>query len=121
MPPRISLTELYTLKDKKELARHNTFDKIIEKCHIKIRKTALIGGMNIFFEVPYYIYGVPLYKIDDCLNYVVSSLRNNGLLVQILPHPNDNILYISWNPSDVSQSMNAKHLLSYSPFATTNT
>lgn len=102
MPPRISLTELYTLKDKKEQLKHQTFDKIIEKCHVKIRKTASIGGMNIFFEVPYYIYGTPLYKIEDCLDYVVKALRNNGLFVQILPYPNNNMLYVSWNPSDVT-------------------
>lgn len=102
MPPRISLSELYSLKDKKEHTKHSIFDKIIEKCHDKIKKSALIGGMNIFFEVPYYIYGAPLYKIEDCLNYIVNALRNNGLFVQILSQPNNNILYISWNPSDIT-------------------
>jgi len=98
MPPRISLSELYTMKDKKEHSKHAIFDKIIEKCHMKIKKSALIGGMNIFFEVPYYIYGTPLYKIEDCINYIVTALRNNGLFVQILSEPNNNILYISWKP-----------------------
>jgi hypothetical protein len=102
MPPRISLTELYSMKDKKEQIKHGTFDKIIETCHSKIRKTALIGGMNIFFEVPYIVLGAPLYKIEDCVNYVLNALRNNGLYVQILPPPNTNMLYVSWNPSDVT-------------------
>lgn len=103
MPPKISLAELYSLKDKKEQVRFKTFDKIIEQCHLKIRRTASVGGgMNIFFEVPFFVFGAPLYKIDECITYIVKVLRSNGLFVQILPAPNNNILYVSWNPSDVT-------------------
>jgi len=105
MPPRILLSELYSLKEKKEHAKYKTFDKIIEICHKKIKHTATIGGMNIFYEIPYYMYGKPLYKITDCIEYIVKSLRNNGLYVQILPEPNNNTLYISWNPSEVSSNV----------------
>jgi hypothetical protein len=105
MPPRILLSELYTLKDKKEHAKYQTFDKIIEVCHKKIRDTATIGRMNIFYEIPFYIYGKPLYKISDCIEYIVNALRKSGLYVQILPQPNNNILYISWNPSEVSSNI----------------
>jgi hypothetical protein len=102
MPPKISLAELYSLKDKKEKVRYNTFDKIIEQCHLKIRRTATVGGMNIFFEVPFFVFGSPLYKIDECITYVVNVLRSNNLFVQILPPPNNNILYVSWNPSEIT-------------------
>ena len=105
MPPRILLSELYTLKEKKEHAKYKTFDGIIEICHKKIKHTATIGGMNIFYEIPYYMYGKPLYKITDCIEYIVNSLRKNGLYVQTLPDPNNNMLYISWNPSEVSTNV----------------
>lgn len=102
MAPRISLAELYTLKDKKERNKYNTFDNIIDICHKKIKNTATIGGMNIFYEIPFYIYGKPLYKIDECVKYIVDSLRKNGLYVQILPEPNTNMIYVSWNPNELS-------------------
>ena len=105
MPPRILLSELYTLKEKKEHAKYKTFDGIIEICHKKIKHTATMGGMNIFYEIPYYMYGKPLYKITDCIEYIVNSLRKNGLYVQTLPEPNNNMLYISWNPSEVSTNV----------------
>jgi len=107
MPPKISLAELYTLKDKKELSKYITFDNIINICHKKIKNTAAIGGMNIFYEIPFYIYGKPLYKIEDCVKYIVESLRNNGFFVQILPEPNVNMIYVSWNPGEI----NKKNLL----------
>jgi hypothetical protein len=103
MPPRISLSELYTLKEKKNMVKYDTFDKIIDICHNKIKNTATIGGMNIFYEIPYYVYGKPLYKINDCISYVVDALRKNGLYVQILPEPNANMIYISWDPSEISK------------------
>ena len=34
MPPKISLAELYTLKDKKELSKYITFDNIINMKYI---------------------------------------------------------------------------------------
>lgn len=102
MPPKISIHELYSLKKQKDSIKNQSFDKILEMCHNKIRKIATAGGMNTFFEVPYMVIGLPLYNITACINYVVECLKNNGLLVQILPYPNDNILYISWNPFDVS-------------------
>lgn len=103
MPPKISLAELYKLKDKKELSKYITFDNIINICHKKIKNTATIGGMNIFYEIPFYVYGKPLYKIDDCVKYIVESLRNNGFFVQILPEPNINMIYVSWNPGEISK------------------
>jgi hypothetical protein len=106
MPPRILLSDLYNLKEKKDHVKYKTFDNIIEICHKKIKHTATIGrGMNIFYEIPYYMYGKPLYKIADCIEYIVSALRKNGLYVQILPEPNTNMLYISWNPSEISSNI----------------
>ncbi len=102
MPPQISITELYSIKNKKDLSKHASYDIIIGLCHKKIKKIAEAGGMNIFYEVPYIIIGLPLYNIGACIEYVVNSLRKNGLLVQILPYPNNNILYISWSPNDIN-------------------
>jgi len=102
MPPRISLNELYNLKEKKEYVKFITFDYIIESCHKKIKNSASIGGMNIFYEIPFYIYGKPLYKMKDCVEYILESLRKNGLYVQRLQEPNTNMIYISWNPSEIS-------------------
>ena len=102
MPPKISLYELYSLKKKKEENKSVSFDKILEICHAKIKKVAEAGGMNVFFEVPNLVIGLPLYNINKCIEYIVDCLRKNGLLVQIIPYPNNNIIYISWNPFDIS-------------------
>lgn len=95
------LSELYSMKNKRQETKLKTFDHIIEKCHAKIKMVATQGGMNVFFEVPYIVIGFPLYKIEECVEYIVDALRKNGLMVQVLPHPNANTVYISWKPADI--------------------
>jgi hypothetical protein len=113
MYPQISISELYEMKNKKDRSRINTYNVILKKCHEKIKKIAEQGGMNIFFEIPYIMIGYPLYRIDDCVEYIIKTLKKNGLLVQILPKPNNNTIYISWCPQDVSTK---KQLTSSRPF-----
>lgn len=100
--PYISISELYSMKNKRDKSKHNTFNIIIEKCHKKIKNVAEQGGMNIFYEIPFVLIGHPLYNIKECIEYIVDNLRKNGFLVQILPHPNNNTLYISWKVADTN-------------------
>ena len=101
MYPQISISELYTMKNKKDEIKTSTFNIIIEKCHAKIKTIAAQGGMNIFYEIPHVLLGYPLYNVNECLEYVIDALRKNGLLVQTLPYPNNFTIYISWKPTDV--------------------
>lgn len=103
MQPQISLSELYSMKSKKDKIKINTFNVILEKCHTKIKKIAEQGGMNLFYEIPHFLLGYPLYDIKDCIEYMIESLRTSGFLVQTLPKPNNYTIYISWKPTDVKQ------------------
>ena len=102
MPLQLSIAELYDMKNKKDKIKLNTFNIILEKCHLKIKHIASQGGMNVFYEIPFVMIGYPLYNINECVEYIVENLRKNGLLVQILPHPNSNTIYISWKPTDIN-------------------
>lgn len=102
MPPQISLNSLYEMKNKKEKSKNFIFDEIIEKCHIKIKRIANNGGLNIFFKIPPFIIGKPLYNINECKIYIINALKKNGLYVRTFTQPNENIIYISWNPIDLN-------------------
>ena len=104
MPPQINLNELYGMMKKKEKNRNSCFDHIIELCHRRIRMVASYFGQNTFYEIPGIVIGYPLYNLNECIDYVVSSLRRNGFLVQILPKPHIGVVYISWNPVEITQS-----------------
>ena len=109
--PHISLNELYSIKKKKDSNCINTYNVILEKCHKKIKNIANAGGMKTFFEVPYFILGLPLYDINNCIEYIIKCLRKNGMLAQSLSKPNNNILYISWDINDIDNKYKEKLLL----------
>lgn len=104
MAPQLKLSELYQLQDHKKSNKIVAFDRILEICHNKIRNTARIGGLSIFYEIPGMMLGYPLYDIGECADYIIGSLRKSGLSVQVLPAPHVGIIYISWNPLEVNRS-----------------
>ena len=101
MPPQINLQELYNMQKKKAKNRSKCFDYIIEICHRRIRNVSSYCGQNTFYEIPGFVVGYPLYKLDECITYVVDALRKNGFLIQILPPPNIGVIYISWDPREL--------------------
>lgn len=101
MQPQLTLAELYTAREKKQIARSVSFDRVLELCHRRVRTVASYGGMNCFFEVPGMVVGYPLYNVQQCSIHIVESLRKSGFLVQLLPPPHISVMYISWDPNDV--------------------
>lgn len=106
MPPLLNLNELYNLKKKKDQIKNQSFDRILEICHKRIKNIASYGGQNTFYEIPGLLIGYPLYNIYDCQQYVVDKLRKNGFLVQILPPPHVCVIYVSWDPEELKPKKN---------------
>ena len=48
---------------------------------------------HVWFAVPEFIFGEPLYNQGDCIGYLVVKLEENGFHVRYL-HPN--ALFVSW-------------------------
>jgi len=111
MTSKLSLHDLYEIKKKKDNKLNQAFNIILETCHKKIKSVAEIGGQSLYYTIPPIIIGYPLYKYENCMNYIISSLQKSGLFVSILPQPNNNIIYISWKIEDVSLQPRNKYLL----------
>lgn len=105
--PKISISELYELRNKKIEHRVNSFDIVLEKAHKRMRTAAANGGLNVFFEVPNFIIGVPLYNFEECIIHIVDALRKGGFLVQMLEQ-NHGLLYISWDQQEIAPSKKPK-------------
>ena len=101
MKPQITLTELYRMQKQKQANKTMCYDKVLERCHARIRTAAQYGGLSTFYEVPGMIVGLPLYNIQLCTEYVITKLRETGFLVQLLPPPSMYVIYISWNPEEI--------------------
>ena len=92
---KINIDELYEKKQRRDLRQVSIFKKILNRIH----KRSLSTGKNkmhdryIWYQIPEYIFGEPLYNCGDCIAYIVYALEENGFRIQYL-HPN--MLFVSW-------------------------
>jgi hypothetical protein len=93
---RINIDDLYEKKQQQDLKQLNIFTKILNRIHRKIKDCAkkTTTMKYIWFIVPEYLFGEPLYDQGECLGFLVDKLETNGFVTRYI-HPN--ALYISWS------------------------
>lgn len=94
---KINIDELYENKKRRDLKQLAIFNKILNRVHTRIKVTAKnkkVGETHIWFQVPEYIFGEPIYDKGDCIAFIVLKLQENGFLVKYM-HPNT--LFVSWS------------------------
>jgi hypothetical protein len=107
---KLNIDDLYEKKQKRDLKQLSIFNKIIGRIHKKILFTARNKTLEnfVWFNVPAYIVGEPIYDKGECIGYIVSQLEKNGFHVKYI-HPNT--LFISWHnhvPSYVRNEIKKK-------------
>lgn len=84
------------------------FERILELCHKRILFHAERKQMRFFFEVPEYLFGYPLYDLNDAIRFVVNALTQNGFLaVYYFPR----FVYISWDMKEIEHNKQGKKRL----------
>ena len=123
--PFINIDELHKNQQDKLRKRYEIYEKILIRCHNKIKNTANHpDNMGFcFFEIPRYVYGTPLFDSKSCIVYMVNSLVKNGLDVRYT-HPN--LLYISWlgktnQHSELQENVYQRAAITNGPSTSSNT
>jgi hypothetical protein len=93
---KINIDDLYENKQKRDLKQISIFNKILNRIHHRI---VLTGKSNkttrhIWFNIPEYIFGEPIYDNSECIAYTINKLEENGFFIKYM-HPNT--LFISWD------------------------
>ena len=107
---KINIDDLYDKRQRRDLKQLSIFNKILNRVHKRVQYTAKSkqGDTSIWFLVPEYLVGEPIYDKGDCIGYLVSQLEKNGFFVKYV-HPNT--LFISWHtwvPSYVRNEIKKK-------------
>lgn len=91
----VDIDSLFEKKQQKDLKQLSIFNKILNRIHKRINYTAKSkpNDKHLFFTVPEFIFGEPLYNQGDCIGYLVVKLEDNGFDVRYM-HPNT--IFISW-------------------------
>jgi len=103
MNPQIDMNELDLEARKKIFKRLEIYNKILKECHNKIRFNSKLDRKYCFFLIPEFIFGTPLYDIEELRDHVMKSLEKNGFQLMYI-HPN--WLFISWDhKKDIKRSI----------------
>jgi hypothetical protein len=107
---KINIDDLYEKKQQRDLKQLSIFNKILNRIHKRINFTgrSKVNDKHIWFTVPEYIFGEPIYDQGECIGYLVVKLEENGFHVRYI-HPNT--LFVSWSnwvPSYVRNEIKKK-------------
>ena len=107
---KINIDELYEKNKQRDLRHLSIFNKILNRIHRRIKYTSRTktNDKYVWFTVPEYIFGEPLYNKAECIAYLVAKVTDNGFRVQYI-HPNT--LFITWSnwvPAYVRQELKNK-------------
>jgi hypothetical protein len=109
----LSINELYSIKQNIDKNHIKTYNKVVELCNKKIKRIAEHNGYSTFYSVPYYIIGYPLFNVEECIRHLMMLYKKSNYIVNRLPEPNRNILYISWDPSELTTTKTKKKTLGF--------
>jgi len=92
---KVNIDELYEKKQKRDQRQVSVFNKILNRIHKRITTTSRMkhDDKYIWYAVPSFIFGEPLYDQTDCIAFVVVKLAENGFFVKYI---NPGTLFISW-------------------------
>lgn len=92
---KINIDDLYEKKKTREHKQLSIFNKLLNRIHKRITTTSKnkVNDKHIWFNVPEYLFGEPLYNQGDCIGFLVTKLEENGFQIKYV-HPNT--LFISW-------------------------
>ena len=92
---QLNIFELQNSINKKKQNRTQIYENVLEKCHLKIKTAANQEKYECIYDVPQYIVGLPLYNINECMDFIINQLNENGFKV-VYHFPK--FLHISWYP-----------------------
>jgi hypothetical protein len=107
---KINIDDLYEKQQKRDLKQVSIFNKILNRIYTRIEVTGKTkkNDRHVWFTVPEYIFGEPVYNKGDCIAYIMAKLEENGFQVNYM-HPNT--LFVSWGnwvPSYVRNEIKKK-------------
>jgi len=92
----VNIDELYEKRQQRDLRQVSIFNKILNRIHKRIKVTGRnkTNEQHIWFTIPEYIFGEPVYDKADCIAYIIAKLEANKFHIRYI-HPNT--IFVSWS------------------------
>lgn len=107
---RMNIDDLFEKKQQRDLKERSIYNKLLNRVHNRIKFTSRSKRResHIWFQVPEYIFGEPVYKQGDCIGYLVAKLEENGFHVRYIHPATLFITWANWIPNYVRDEIRHK-------------
>lgn len=95
--------ELFSFQKEKKSLENKIFQQILEQCIEQIKYENQHSKTETLFIIPKLTIGLPLNNVEDCVKFLISELKKQGLNCVRTLNPYE--LYISWYISDKELEM----------------
>ncbi len=97
----LNVRDLHKRQFEKERDRQKIYDSLLTRCHSKILSYSKCGATTCLYQVPNFVYGLPIYSQSIAYEFVTQRLMEQGFKILHLPNCH---VHISWELSDSNSS-----------------
>jgi hypothetical protein len=91
----VKAQDLINEQKERDNIKFKTFAKVFKNIEKKITLASSSNYYYVWYEIPTFIIGYPLYNIKECKKYVIKNIKENGFEIE---EYESNILLIKWFP-----------------------
>jgi hypothetical protein len=91
----VKAQDLIKTQKEREKIKYKTFSKIYSNIEKKITIASSSNFYYVWYEIPEFIIGFPLYNVAECKTVVVKQLKDNGFNIEEF---DNNIILVTWFP-----------------------
>lgn len=97
MPPLFNAKDLQLESASKHHKKKNIYSQILDSCLRRIRTRHVAGETQCFYQLPLFVFGLPVYDCNKAQRYIIKALKSLGFVAHKLP---DRHVYVSWASSE---------------------
>ena len=90
----INVNDIQQRQNNKDRYRLQVYKRLLERCYIKIKSASDNEQKYCLYKVDEFIFGEPIYKLPECILFIITNLKNSGFLIK---YYKPNVIYITWN------------------------
>lgn len=88
----VKASDLVKEQQEKDKNRRKVFKTIYKRIETKISQSSNMNLYECWYEIPEFILNIPLYKLNECKQYLTDKLKSDGFHIKW----QNNIILISW-------------------------
>lgn len=77
----LDINNLYKYQEQREEVKREYYEQIMKKIHNRIENFAIRNETLCMYQIPEFVFGIPLYNRMNCCRYIIDRLKNEGFKV----------------------------------------